>query len=112
MRHLPLVLLLLTVSCLTGFAQKKKAAQPSTDALKKEALQAIDQRYADYREVAQQIWNYAELGYKEEKSSALLKSVLEKEGFRIESGVAGIPTAFVASFGSGSPVIGILAEYD
>ncbi|MGL6269537.1 MAG: amidohydrolase, partial [Chitinophagaceae bacterium] len=58
------------------------------------------------------IWNYSEVGYKEEKSSALLKDLLTKEGFTVESGVAGIPTAFVASFGSGSPVIGILAEYD
>jgi aminobenzoyl-glutamate utilization protein B len=93
-------------------AQKKKVTQPSTDAVKKEALVGIDQRYAEYRDIAQQIWNFSEVGYKEEKSSALLKGMLEKEGFRVESGVAGIPTAFVASYGSGSPVIGILAEYD
>jgi aminobenzoyl-glutamate utilization protein B len=93
-------------------AQKKKVTQPSTDAVKKEALAGIDQRYAEYRDIAQQIWNFSEVGYKEEKSSALLKGMLEKEGFRVESGVAGIPTAFVASYGSGSPVIGILAEYD
>jgi aminobenzoyl-glutamate utilization protein B len=93
-------------------AQKKKPTVSATDAFKKEAIASIDQRYAEYRDAAQQIWNFSELGYKEEKSSALLKGMLEKEGFRIESGVAGIPTAFVASYGSGSPVIGILAEYD
>lgn len=112
MRHILIALVFLSALSVAGFAQKKKTAQPATDALKKEAIQSIDQRYAEYRDVALQIWNYSELGYKEEKSSGLLKSLLEKEGFRIESGVAGIPTAFVASYGSGSPVIGILAEYD
>jgi aminobenzoyl-glutamate utilization protein B len=97
---------------LAAIAQKKKPAVSATDAFKKEAIASIDQRYTEYRDAAQQIWNFSELGYKEQKSSALLKSMLEKEGFRIESGVAGIPTAFVASYGSGSPVIGILAEYD
>jgi aminobenzoyl-glutamate utilization protein B len=93
-------------------AQKKKTAQPALDLTKKEAIADINKRYAEYRDIAQQIWNFSELGYKEEKSSALLRGLLEKEGFRIETGVSGIPTAFVASFGSGSPVIGILAEYD
>ena len=59
-----------------------------------------------------QIWDFAEVGYKEEKSTALLQQTLKENGFTIESGVAGMPTAFVASYGSGSPVIGILAEYD
>ena len=52
------------------------------------------------------------MGYQEEKSSALLKQTLSDAGFSIQEGVADIPTAFVASYGSGSPVIGILAEYD
>lgn len=61
---------------------------------------------------AQQIWNWAESGYQEHKSSALLADMLEQAGFRVERGVADIPTSFVATFGSGTPVIGILAEYD
>jgi aminobenzoyl-glutamate utilization protein B len=65
-----------------------------------------------YGEVAQAIWDLAEVGYQEEQSSALLQSTLTNAGFEIEAGVAGIPTAFVASWGSGSPVIGILAEFD
>ena len=79
---------------------------------KKEVIQAIDSKYQSYSAIARQIWEYAEVGYKETKSSALLAGTLEKEGFRIERGVAGIPTAFVASYGSGKPVIGILGEYD
>ena len=63
-------------------------------------------------EMARSIWEYAEVGYQETKSTALLQQELTKAGFKIEAGVAGIPTAFVATAGSGKPVIGILAEYD
>lgn len=63
-------------------------------------------------EMARSIWEWAEVGYQEEKSSALLQEELQRAGFEVEAGVAGIPTAFVASAGSGEPVIGILAEFD
>lgn len=72
----------------------------------------IDQRYPETARIAQSLWDYAEVGYQEEKSSALLQTTLLEEGFDVEAGVAGIPTAFVASYGSSGPVIGILAEYD
>ena len=62
--------------------------------------------------MADSIWSFAELGLQEHKSSALLIETLEREGFKVEKGLAGMPTCFVASFGSGKPVIGILAEYD
>lgn len=62
--------------------------------------------------MALQIWDYAEVGYKEVKSSALLQKTLKENGFTVEAGVAGIPTAFVATYGSGSPVIAVLAEFD
>lgn len=65
-----------------------------------------------YAEVAQRIWELAEVGYQETESSALLRGVLADAGFEIDEGVAGMPTAFVASWGDGSPVVGILAEYD
>lgn len=73
---------------------------------------AIDARQSDYVAIASKIWSYAELGYQERQSSALLQSELRKAGFDVKAGVAGIPTAFVASYGSGKPVIGILAEFD
>ncbi|MBF8292423.1 MAG: hypothetical protein HW392_1250 [Steroidobacteraceae bacterium] len=63
-------------------------------------------------EIARSIWNWAEVGYQEVKSSALLQKDLAAAGFKVEAGVAGMPTAFVASWGKGEPVIGILAEYD
>lgn len=79
---------------------------------KKKVIQHIEKNQETYKQVAHQIWEYAEVGYQEEKSSTLLKSQLQSAGFSIESGVAGIPTSFVASYGSGKPVIAILAEYD
>ncbi len=63
-------------------------------------------------EISDKIWEYAELGLIEYKSSKLLADTLEKAGFRVERGVAGMPTAFVATYGSGRPVIGIMGEYD
>ncbi|HUF49049.1 MAG TPA: amidohydrolase [Vicinamibacterales bacterium] len=76
------------------------------------ALQGIDARADHYASVARQIWDLAEVGYQEEQSSKLLQAELQAAGFRVEAGVAGMPTAFVANFGSGEPVIGILAEFD
>lgn len=64
------------------------------------------------KEVNQQIWNLAELGLQEEKSNKILIKLLKENGFKVDSGVADMPTAFIASYGSGEPVIGILAEYD
>jgi aminobenzoyl-glutamate utilization protein B len=72
----------------------------------------VDARQSELAEVALQIWEWAELGYKEQNSSALLQARLGAAGFRVDDGVAGIPTAFVAEYGSGRPVIGLLAEFD
>ncbi len=84
----------------------------AVDALKKDAAAGIQSGYDVYKKIALSIWGFAEVGYKEVKSSALLQGTLKANGFTVEAGVAGIPTAFVATYGSGSPVIGILAEYD
>ncbi len=74
----------------------------------------IDDNAGGYAEIAQEIWDLAELGYLETESSALLAGTLADAGFEVEVGVAGIPTAFVASHrtGDGGPVVGILAEFD
>ncbi len=79
---------------------------------KQAVLTSLDQKKDDLASVAHQIWDYAELGYLEEKSSALLQNTLKQAGFNVQAGVAEIPTAFVGSYGSGDPVIGILAEFD
>ena len=64
--------------------------------------------------LAKEIWNYAELAYNETQSAAAMVDAIQKEGFQVEMGIAGIPTAFTASFkcGNGKPVMGFLAEYD
>jgi aminobenzoyl-glutamate utilization protein B len=93
---------------LVAFATLAASAQKN----KPEVLQAIDKRSEFYSSVAQQIWGFAEVGFQEEKSSALLQQTLRDAGFTIQAGVAEMPTAFVASYGSGKPVIGILGEFD
>ena len=103
-----ITLALLSAGLLAAF----RPALPPTEALKTEALQDLQAHYAEYQQVAQRIWGFAEMGYKETKSSALLQETLRKNGFTVQAGVADIPTAFVATYGSGQPVIGILAEYD
>ena len=94
-------------------AQSKKAAKVSaTDRDKQTIITNLDGRFTEYAGISKQIWDFAELGYQEEKSSLLLQEQLKKEGFTVTAGVAGIPTAFVATYGTGKPIIGILGEYD
>jgi aminobenzoyl-glutamate utilization protein B len=76
------------------------------------ALGVLDSRAGDIIALGDLVWGFAELGFAEERSAAALADFLEAEGFSLERGVAGIPTAFVASYGSGSPVIALLGEYD
>ena len=73
---------------------------------------AIKDNKKTFEEIALQIWDYAELGYLENKSSNLLANELEKNGFTIQKGLAGIPTSFVAEYNNGGPIIGILGEFD
>jgi len=80
--------------------------------LKKIALKWIHENKSYLAGVSNAIWDFTELGLQEFKSSALLVQELEKHGFNVESGVAGMPTAFVATYGEGKPVIGIMGEYD
>jgi aminobenzoyl-glutamate utilization protein B len=76
-------------------------------------MKSVDLYAARMSEVALKIWSAPELGYQETKTSAILQDELRKAGFKIEAGVAGIPTAFVARAGtSDGPVIAILAEID
>lgn len=105
-------LALLYLALLQPAAAQKKAVVPAAEKLKQETLSFIQERYTTYSDWALKIWGFAEVGYKEVKSAALLKQALKDNGFTVEEGVAGIPTAFIATYGNGQPVIGILAEYD
>ena len=75
-------------------------------------LSGLDAAAPHYADVAKQIWGFAEVGYMEEKSSALLQAELKAAGFTVRAGVAGEPTAFIAEYGSGKPVIAVLGEFD
>ena len=79
---------------------------------KNQFQESIDDRAEQFETIAKSIWDWAEMGYQEEKSSSLLQQTLKEEGFSMQAGVAGLPTAFIAEYGSGSPIIGILAEFD
>jgi len=80
--------------------------------VKESAFEWIEKNRERLIRISDTIWEYAELGLREYKSSKLLADELEKHGFKVERGVAGMPTAFVATWGSGKPVIGIMGEYD
>jgi aminobenzoyl-glutamate utilization protein B len=79
---------------------------------KADAVKSVNDRDESTWQLAKKIWEFAEPGYLEEKSSELLAGHLEKAGFEVRRKVAGIPTAFTATFGKGEPVIGILGEFD
>lgn len=77
-----------------------------------DATVRLAQHEQRFRSTAQQIWQYAELAWREDRSAALLRDALRESGFRIDDNLAGIPTAFSASWGNGAPVIAVLGEYD
>lgn len=79
---------------------------------KRIAFEWIDSNQKRLAEISDEIWGYAELGYVEFKSAKLLADEFEKHGFEVERGVAGIPTAFVGTWGKGKPVVGVMGEYD
>ena len=106
-RRLPRAVLLVAACSASLGAQAAKGTDKSAS-----LLAAIDAQSAHYADVAHQIWGFAEVGYQEVKSSALLQSELTAAGFRMQPGIAGMPTAFTAEFGSGKPVIAILGEFD
>lgn len=96
------IIILLMVLCSTA-----KAQDPASQIIKN-----LDAQSGKYDSMAATIWKWAEPGYLETKTTSLLQEELRRSGFTISQGIAEIPTAFVASFGSGKPVIGILAEMD
>ena len=91
-------------------AQKK--GSPKADPLKQSVQQSIDAQFADMTELSDKIWSFEEIAFQETQSSAALSAYAEKLGFKVTRGVGEIPTAFVAEYGSGAPIIGIMGEFD
>lgn len=100
------VILLLALSVAAG-ASGGRARKGNTAGLK-----YLDTHFHLYDSLQKSIWNFAETGYNEVRSSEQWVEFLKKEGFTVETRAAGIPTAFVATYGNGGPVIGMMAEYD
>ncbi|MPT48966.1 MAG: amidohydrolase [Sphingobium sp.] len=103
------------ISAIALFTAVTGGAQASlNDAEKGQIIQRMNLRADSIARTADSIWNYAELGFHETKSSALLQEQMKQAGFTVDAGVAGMPTAFIARYrnGKGGPVIAILAEFD
>jgi aminobenzoyl-glutamate utilization protein B len=103
-----LLFYLLVILCTSTYAQKKNGISNK----KKAAISSIEQDYAALTELSDKIWSYEEVAFQESNSAKALSDYAEEQGFKVTRGVAGIPTAFTAEYGSGQPVIGILGEFD
>ena len=88
------------------------ANSQSANKLKKELLNSIEQKSSELTALSDKIWEAAEVAFREEKSSEYLIKYAEENGLKVEKGLAGMPTAFTASYGEGKPVIGIIGEFD
>jgi len=84
----------------------------SANKLKKELLNSIEQKSSELTALSDKIWEAAEVAFREEKSSEYLIKYAEENGLKVEKGLAGMPTAFTATYGEGKPVIGIIGEFD
>lgn len=104
------VLIILTLFALLVNAQAQKSN--NSNPLDNAAIDYLNQSFKTYNQLQKNIWSNPELGFLEDYSSGLLQEHLRENGFKVEHNLAGMPTAFVATYGSGGPVIGILAEFD
>ena len=84
----------------------------AASAAKKAVVQSVDKHASELTGLSDQIWAFAETALHEHKSAAALADYAEKQGFKVERGVSSMPTAFVATYGSGRPIIGVMGEYD
>lgn len=101
---------LLVVPGLALAAAKPPAPKPSAG--KKAAVASVERHQPELVELSDQVWEFAETALRETRSSKVLADYAEAQGFKVERGVAGMPTAFAASYGEGKPVIAVLGEYD
>ncbi len=101
-------LLILFLACVIQVTAQKQKLNPNKDA----TIKSVDKHQQELIAISDKIWAYAETALKESKSSRELADYAEAQGFRVNRGVSGMPTAFTAEFGSGKPVIGIMGEFD
>ena len=108
-----IALWVLALSFAWALVQSTRAQESKTlDDLKREAVAEVDKSQKLIQEMVDSIFSFAELGFQEYETSKYVTGILEKNGFKVERGVAGVPTAWVASYGSGKPVIGFITDID
>ena len=100
------------IGLMAFFPRPVNADDQAAEILKAEAISTVEAMKPLIEEMASLLWDYSELALEENQSATMLIGKLEEAGFAVERGVAGMHTAFVASYGKGKPVVGILAEYD
>jgi aminobenzoyl-glutamate utilization protein B len=113
MKHYPMLLSLFLLAPALLFGQAKKAKTiDKLDKLKAEAVSSVESNTVLAQQINDMLFSFSELGFQEEESFKYLTNLLEKEGFKVEKGVAGIPTAWIATWGSGKPLIAIGSDID
>ena len=94
--------------CLSIYAQEK----PKINKNKKAVITSLDGKFEELKDLSDRIWGFEEIAFRETQSAEALAKYAESQGFTVKRGVADIPTALVAEYGSGKPIIGILGEFD
>ncbi|MBO0948802.1 peptidase dimerization domain-containing protein [Fibrella forsythiae] len=113
MKHTYLLLLLcLLPTCLIAQKARKQPAPTPLDKLKTEVVSAVDARKDQAQQINDMLFSFSELGFQETETFTYLTTLLEKEGFTIQKNISGMPTAWIATWGSGKPVIAIGSDID
>ncbi|MGM9510511.1 amidohydrolase [Larkinella sp. GY13] len=113
MKNFTKIIFLLLVTPTLLLAQSKKAKAPDKlERLKQEAVADIDKRKDQAQQINDMLFSFSELGFQEEETFKYLTTLLEKEGFKVQKGIANMPTAWIATWGSGKPVIAIGSDVD
>src|ERR1700733_10221668 len=98
--------------CALSLPSVASAQQPSLPSIKRQAAAEIDKLQTLTQQMVDQIFSFSELGFQEFETSRYVTDILEKNGFQVDRGIAGIPTAWVATYGSGKPVIAYITDLD
>jgi aminobenzoyl-glutamate utilization protein B len=107
-----LAIFLLLLACVSVIKAQKKLTPEKLAALQKEIIEEVDKRHNQSAIMNDMLFSFAELGFQEKETYTYLTQLLEKEGFTIEKNISGIPTSWIARWGSGKPIIAIGSDID
>ena len=114
MRNIKLITLLSFILFITNANGQKNevVTSPQVEAWKNEVIKTLNGKYKTAQEMVDMVFSFSELGFQETETSAYLTGILKKNGFTIENGIAGIPTAWLARWGNSKPVIALGSDID